>query len=81
MLNLLECLHRAYGFASDFNSRIIHRFLIWNSGFMQNLDLLPGLIRQERDSMIFYLNMLAHLYVSSSKSPSDTQMFTSKLFE
>lgn len=29
---------------------------------MQNLDLLPGLIRQEKDSMIFYINMLYHLY-------------------
>lgn len=71
MLALLDCLYRAYTFASDFNSRIIHRFLIWNSGFMQNLDLLPGLIRQERDSMTYYLNMLYHLYSVPEKSPSE----------
>ena len=40
---LLECLDKSYRFAKEFNQELGLRLKLWNDGFMEDLQLLPGL--------------------------------------
>ncbi|CAD8047195.1 unnamed protein product [Paramecium sonneborni] len=65
-LNQLENLEitffESYQFAKFFNQQIELRYNIWKSGFMQDMNVLPGLLKQEREAfsgmiMIIQLKM------------------------
>ncbi|CAD8196568.1 unnamed protein product [Paramecium octaurelia] len=40
----------SYQFAVQFNSQIEQRYLIWKQGIIQDVNYLPGLLKQERDA-------------------------------
>ncbi|CAD8045987.1 unnamed protein product [Paramecium sonneborni] len=60
--NLEITFYESYQFAKLFNQQIELRYNIWKSGFMQDMNVLPGLLRQEREAfscmiMIIQLKM------------------------
>lgn len=59
---LLECLDRSYRFAKEFNAELGLRLKLWNEGFMSELQQLPGLTAQERESISTYLKILFRMY-------------------
>ncbi|CAK78789.1 unnamed protein product (macronuclear) [Paramecium tetraurelia] len=48
--NLEVTFYESYQFAKLFNQQIEQRYNIWKSGFMQDMNVLPGLLRQEREA-------------------------------
>ncbi|CAD8044148.1 unnamed protein product [Paramecium primaurelia] len=48
--NLENTFYESYQFAKLFNQQIEQRYNIWKSGFMQDMNVLPGLLRQEREA-------------------------------
>ncbi|CAD8140155.1 unnamed protein product [Paramecium octaurelia] len=48
--NLEKTFYESYQFAKNFNQQIEQRYNIWKSGFMQDMNVLPGLLRQEREA-------------------------------
>ena len=55
---LLQSLDVQYKFAKEFNSEVNLRFRLWKSGYMAELDHLPGLLAQEEESLKVYLSIL-----------------------
>ena len=60
----------SHNFAKDFNKRIDLRLYLWKNGFMSNIAQLPGLLRQERESLYIYLLILFKLYLSEKLQPN-----------
>jgi len=61
-ITLLCALSTSHSFARDFNKQIIRRWKLWKSGFMKDLKSLPGLLKQERESLTCYLTYLFQVY-------------------
>jgi hypothetical protein len=54
----LEKLDEVYHFSIEFNSEVNLRFKLWKSGYMSELDYLPGLLAHEMESLKVYLSIL-----------------------
>lgn len=48
---LARGLEKAYEFCSSFNEMIYLRYCIWKNGFLQEQKQLPGLIKQEKETL------------------------------
>lgn len=59
---LLGALEASFTFARDFNSKIQLRLELKRLGFMREMRDLPGLLKQERESLTCYLEILFGLY-------------------
>jgi brefeldin A-inhibited guanine nucleotide-exchange protein len=69
---LLKSLDSVYKFSKEFNSEVNLRFKLWKSGYMQELDHLPGLLAHEEESLKVYLSILFkqfHLKQSNVNKP------------
>ena len=53
---------------------------MWQEGFLPGSNSLPGLFKQERESLTLYLNILFKLYYSP-KEKMDKDALKKKLFE
>ena len=53
---------------------------MWQEGFLPGSNSLPGLIKQERESLTLFLNILFKLY-NSPKENMDKEALKQKLFE
>lgn len=58
MLSILNAVENSYRFAQTFNSQIILRYKLWKNGFMEEMRNLPGLLKQEKESLNVYLTLL-----------------------
>lgn len=54
----MEKLDEVYHFSIEFNSEVNLRFKLWKSGYMSELDYLPGLLAHEMESLKVYLSIL-----------------------
>ena len=61
-ISLLCALNTSHSFARDFNKQFIRRWKLWKAGFMKDLKTLPGLLKQERESLTCYLTNLFRVH-------------------
>eukprot|EP01054_Gregarina_sp_Poly1_P004717 Gregarina_sp_Poly_1__4716@NODE_251_length_10668_cov_46_370814_g33_i1_p1_GENE_NODE_251_length_10668_cov_46_370814_g33_i1NODE_251_length_10668_cov_46_370814_g33_i1_p1_ORF_typecomplete_len1951_score322_90Sec7/PF01369_20/1_1e50Sec7/PF01369_20/7_6e03Sec7/PF01369_20/1_2e04Sec7_N/PF12783_7/8_1e16Sec7_N/PF12783_7/8_7e02Sec7_N/PF12783_7/2e03Sec7_N/PF12783_7/7_7e03DUF1981/PF09324_10/2_7e03DUF1981/PF09324_10/7_2e03DUF1981/PF09324_10/4_6e05Headcase/PF16002_5/0_11CLASP_N/PF12348_8/4_6e02CLASP_N/PF12348_8/0_4 len=61
LLRLLKQLEDSYSFARLFNSQLSRRRKLQLKGFMASLTTLPGLMKQERDSLVYLLRSLTRI--------------------
>jgi hypothetical protein len=66
-------LESSHEFANKFNSELNLRFKLWKQGFMADLQMMPGLIRQEWESLSTILKILFKMYYHPKESSSDKQ--------
>lgn len=66
-ITLLCALSTSHSFARDFNKQIIRRWKLWKAGFMKDLKTLPGLLKQERESLTCYLTYLFQVYAQGGQ--------------
>jgi brefeldin A-inhibited guanine nucleotide-exchange protein len=59
---ILKSLEKCFMFAKEFNLEINLRYKLWKDGFMADMKQLPGLIKQEREGLSSYLQILFRLY-------------------
>lgn len=65
---ILEILLHSSKFARQFNNQIYLRFCLWKSGFNKDMSQLPGLLKQEKESLIGYITILQKLYARTSNT-------------
>ncbi len=67
----MESLDTSCNFAQAFNQELDLRQKLWHEGFMSDLQQLPGLIRQERDSLTTYLKIMFQLHFHPKEGQSE----------
>jgi brefeldin A-inhibited guanine nucleotide-exchange protein len=67
---LLEILETSYKFARTFNDQIYLRYCLWKNGFNQDMTQLPGLLKQEKESLSVYLSLIHASYLKKEVNSS-----------
>jgi len=77
---LLECLDKSYKFAKEFNQEFGLRMKLWKDGFMADLNQIPKLTGQEKESISTYLVILFRMHFHP-KEGLNHQENSKKLFD
>jgi len=59
----LEILESSYKFARIFNDQIYLRYCLWKNGFNQDMQQLPGLLKQEKDARSVFVSLIYTNYL------------------
>lgn len=59
---MVKSLEKCYDFAMNFNKMVYLRYCLWKNGFLQEMKELPGLIKQEKETLfcLVRLEILAY---------------------
>eukprot|EP01069_Polyplicarium_translucidae_P007108 Polyplicarium_translucidae@DN3059_c0_g2_i2.p1 len=70
---LLHAANRSFSFAYGFNQRVALRHKLKCAGFMREMKELPGLLKQQRESLRVYLEVLVR-YLQCYRERTDPEM-------
>jgi brefeldin A-inhibited guanine nucleotide-exchange protein len=63
---VLKQLKDSYFFAKEFNGKIEHRFKLWKAGFLKDMPTMPGLLKQERETIACYLSFVFKIHAAGA---------------
>jgi hypothetical protein len=81
LMILIDSIESSYRFAQTFNSQIILRYKLWKNGFMGEMKNLPGLLKQEKESLNTYISLLYRILSDTESNKSHHELAAQRLKE